>query len=136
MVQMIIFFKCLHYLDEVGAFIYYRMNDTLNELVPTIIFKELVDGHFVDYFKNISEIEINSYIFNCDSMLNDFIKLSENNFIFSATNKLKDKLFIVMISIYQNNGYSIKMRTYKINTEELFSYQFLKLSKYILIKIF
>ena len=124
-----IFFKCLHYLDEVGAFIYYKMNDTLNELVPTIIFKKLIDGHFVDYFENISEIEINSYIFNSDSMLNDFIKLSENNFIFSATNKLKDKLFIVMISIYQNNGYSIKMRTYKINTEELFSYQFFKTIK-------
>lgn len=84
-----IFFKCLHYIDEVGAFIYYKMNDTLNELVPTIIFKNLVDGHFVDYFENISEIEINSYIFNYDSMLNDFIKLSENNFIFSATNNLR-----------------------------------------------
>lgn len=65
------------------------MNDTLNELVPIIIFKNLVDGYFVDYFENISEIEINSYIFNYDSMLNDFIKLSENNFIFSATNNLR-----------------------------------------------
>ena len=124
-----IFFKCLHYLDEVGAFIYYRMNNTLNELVPIIIFKKLVDNHFIDYFENIIEIEINSYIFNYDSMLNDFIKLSENNLIFSATNNLKDKLFIVMISIYQNNGDSIKIRTYKINTVELFSYQFFKTIK-------
>ena len=124
-----IFFKCVHYLDEVGAFIYYKINDTLNELVPTIFFKKLIDKHFVDFFEKITEIEINSYIFNYDSMLNDFIKLSENNFIFSATNNLKDKLFIVMISIYQNNGYSIKIRTYKINTVGLFSYQFFKTIK-------
>lgn len=119
-----IFFKCVHFRDEVGAFIYYKLNNTMNELVPTLIFKKLIDENFVDYFENISEIEINTYIFNSDTMLNDFIKLSENIFIFSATNNLKDKLFIVMISIYQNNGYSIKIRIYKINILELFSYQF------------
>ena len=123
------FFKCVHYKDEVGAFIYYKKNRTMNELVPTIIFKNLIGGHFKDYFEDIPEIEINSYIFNCDSMLNDFIKLSENIFIFSATNNLKDKLFIVMISIYENNGNSIKVRTYTIDTLKLFSYQFFKTIK-------
>ena len=119
-----IFFKCIHYKDEAGAFIYYKTKEESEELYPTFFFKNISSSGFINSFPEISEIIISPYIFQYFTLLNDFIKLSENNFIFSATDKEKFSLFIVMINIFQNNGNMIKIRIYKINTYNLYNYWF------------
>ena len=119
-----IFYKCLHYAGETGIFVYYKLIE--ENVYPTFFFKTITSSEFIDSFPEIPEITIESYILESLTILNDFIKLKEKNFILVSVNEKKDTLFIISLFIFQNNGNKIKIRIYKINLLKLYNYEIYK----------
>ena len=120
-VQTNYFFKCIHYEGNKGIFIYY---DTINDEgpYPIILFKTKIDQDIIDW-NSLSEIKLDSYIFEYSVNLNDLIKISNRTICFSSVSRKKDLLYIVMINIFDNES-KIKIRYYIIRTFQLYNYKF------------
>ena len=117
------FFKCIHFKDEIMVIVYYQYFE--NNLYPIILFKEFnVENQvFENYFsegKYISGIILKRN-FNNHLLLNDFIKLNNNKFVFSTTAEDKEKLYIIVINIFGNK--KVKIRYYSINIYELYHFK-------------
>ena len=116
-----IFFKCIHYQENKGIFIYYdKIND--EGPYPIIIFKTKKDQNIINW-GSLNEIKINSYIFEYNANLNDFIKISNRTICFSSVSPKKEILYIIMINIFDNES-KVKIRYYLIRTFELYNYKF------------
>ena len=117
-----IFFKCIHYQENKGIFIYYdKIND--EGPYPIILFKAKKNQTIINW-DSLTEIKINySYIFEYNANLNDFIKISNEFICFSSVSQEKDILYIVMINIFDNES-KVKIRYYLIRTFELYNYKF------------
>ena len=119
------FFKCIHFKDEIIVMIYYHY--FTNVLNPIIIFKEfnIENQKFENYFSEgpyISGIQIKKTLYN-NLLLNDFIKLNNNKFVFAATVEDKETLYIILINIFGNR--KVKIRYYSIKIYELYHYKLL-----------
>ena len=123
-VNFLIFFKCLHYKDEAGAFVFY-IPDENNEniLYPCFFFKNLTSTEFINSFPEINEIIIDIDDIEIYTYLSDFIKLSENKFVLSTIGPKTKVINIILLNIFQHNGNKIKIRIYKIKTLELYNFQ-------------
>ena len=102
------FFKCVHFYDEIGAFIFYSNEDPP---FATILFKKYCYGSD-SITEQYSRITFNEYFFY-NGTLNDIIKLSDKKIYFVAVSLERTKLYIIYISNYDQN--KIIQRIYEIN---------------------
>jgi hypothetical protein len=95
------FFKSIHFKKEIGIFIYFLADD---ENYPIITIKSCNEetNLFEDY-KHYSRIYINKTTFNSNAMLNDIIKLNDNNICYISCSKDKNYLIIVTLFFYDND---------------------------------
>ena len=119
------FFKCINFKDEIIAIIYYK--NYTNILYPIISFKEfnIENQSFENYFSEgsyISGIKLEKNFCN-NLLLNDFIKLNKDKFVFSAISESKETLYIILINIFGNK--KVKIRYYSIKIYELYHYKIL-----------
>ena len=118
-----IFFKCIHYKDEAGAFVFYTPDENDDDkLYASFFFKNLTSTKFINSFPEINEIIIDIEDLEVYTYLSDFIKLSENKFILSTARLNIMTINIILLSIFQHNGNKIKIRIYKIKTSELYNF--------------
>ena len=116
-----IFFICIHYEAEIGLFLYYDYIDDKGPY-PIITFKEQKSEE-IESINGLNDIQINSYIFNTNLNLNDFINISKDLFCFSSVSEEKEILYIILIKIF-NNKTKVKIRYYVIRTFGLYKYKF------------
>ena len=119
-----VFYKCIHLKGEVGIFIYYELNTESNKFYPTLLFKDYHDNppNINDF--SINKIDIIEYDIEFDPylFLNDLIKINNNKICFCSTNNIiKNKLYIIVLNLYQDNSYQI--RYYLINLENFYGYK-------------
>ena len=112
-----IYYKCIHLKDEIGIFSYFY--NISNKLYPVLLFKEYNNNSISNY--TISEIVLNKIEFNNNLLLNDIIKLTNKKISFLSTSLKRDKLYIVIISLFEEFKY--KIRYYKIEIFEMYNYK-------------
>ena len=114
------FFKCAHFYDEIGVFIYYS-NDNIPYAI--LLFKKYcMNSNSIT--EQYTRIEFNEYSFFYNITLNDIIKVSDKKIYFVAVSLDRTKLYIISIYNYdQNDQNKIIQRIYEINS--------FKYSKYI-----
>ena len=128
-----IFHKCIHLKEEIGIFIYYVKNSQ-NIYFPTLLFRKCQDNPLQIINYSIDNITINSLNIQFDPylLLNDLIKINNNKICFcSFNNEVKNKLYIVLLNLYQYNSYQI--RYYLVNLENLYGFKiglYMKAHKY------
>ena len=113
------FYKCIYLKKEVGVFVYYTKN--INDyFTPHILFKEYQET--TPDIKNFTIPEIILDQLNCFLHLraNDIIRLNENKICFISTVDSKDKLYITLINLYEDQYYLARVYLIKINED----YQF------------
>ena len=118
------FFKCIHYKDEILAIAYYQ--NFTNVLYPIILFKEFnyAEQIFEDYISSESNkngIKLGKKEFCNDILLNDFIKLDDDKFVFSAIVLDKQTIYIIVINIFGEK--KVKIRYYSIKSFELYHFK-------------
>ena len=113
-----IFFKCIHYEEEIGAFLYFNIKD--DNICPFIYFYN-IESVLVEYKASftLDKYQIN---YNTDLNLNDFIKISKEVFCFSTLSENRETLYIIILNIFNYNLFQI--RYYKIETFGLYNYKF------------
>ena len=114
-----IFYKCVHFKGEAGAFIYYEKFVTL-----AIQFKEYKNGEIIDYFKSKSKIQININGFLDSIKLNDMIRIEDSKFCFITISTNNIEIKIMILSNYVDE--KIKIRYYLIKTKNYYLYTFSK----------
>ena len=120
------FHKCIHLTNKVGAFAYF--DNYLNSPRVHILFKEFKDNKFENYLPNsdlisnsivvLKPTDIENYL-----LLNDIVKISDNNICFISTSKNKETIYIVTIKLFGEK--KIKLRYYYLPTFKLYNYKIL-----------
>ena len=80
------FCKCIYLQENAGIFLYYDKNSNKNKIFPYIIIKfyDSNNNKISDYYSSSIEINFNNKIFNYNSLLNDFIKISNYKSCFTT----------------------------------------------------
>ena len=110
------FYKCIYLKEEIGIFAYFYNNS-----YPILLFKEFNHNNspkINDYI--IKEIILNKTHFYSNIMMNDIIKLTNNKICFCSTSEQKDKIYIILINLFDEIKY--KIRYYKIEILQLYNY--------------
>ena len=120
------FAKIFHLKDEIGVYIFFDKNDSLNsEYVPKIFFEELDYSDYILY--DLFEIDCNtslnqghsfiilnandSFILDDCLYCSDAIKINESKFVVILTIKDENNLLICLFDVY-NNYSSLRLRYY------------------------
>ena len=113
-----IFFKCIYYKDEIGAFLYYNING--DNIRPFIYFYNIEAVTF-EYkaFLIFYQYNIN---YNTDLNLNDFMKISDEILCFSTLSDNRETLYIIILNIISFT--MTQIRYYKIETFGLYNFKF------------
>ena len=119
-----IFFKCIHFFEETGAFGFYS-----NDANPLIVFqfkRYLYESNsIIDHFK---QIKIDNYYFSKELLsLNDMIKIEDKKFCFVGVSINKDIFYIISLYNYYEDNFEIKI--YSINTQNLYNFIFSRVLK-------
>ena len=109
------YFKCIHFFDDIGAFIYFNNNP----IYPIIQFKRYSSG-ISSYSSIISLSEYPLFFYN--GTFNDFIKVSDKKIIYVTISLDKLDLYIILINNYHQEKLAI--RIYKTNAISKNSYVF------------
>ena len=122
-----IFFKCVHFYKEIGAFVYYS---TGNSPYATIHFKSycISSNTISDYY---TKFKLDEYSFYYNSTLNDMIKVKDKKIFFVAVSLNKLELYIISIYMYAEE--KLVQRIYKTNSfslNEHYFYNTLRLENY------
>ena len=113
LVHFDLFFKAIHFKNEIGIFIYYT--DIIDEY-PIISLKYCSneDNKFYNY-KNLGNITVDKMSFNIKASLNDIIKLNDNKICYISVSKDKNTLIIVIFNIYNDdNNMMIRYYSYDL----------------------
>ena len=102
-----IFYKCVHFFGEIGAFIYYS-NDNSPKAIISFIKYCHGSNSITPYYNNIT---FTNYSFYYDIILNDVIKVSDKIIFFVALSFNKYDLFIITLNNYYQD--KIIFRKYK-----------------------
>jgi len=113
-----IFFKCIHYKDEIGVFFYYDNND--GYIYPKIFFYYIEAITFEYKSSFIFDKYQNNY--NTSLNLNDLMKISDEEICFSSLSENRETLYIIILNIFDFN--LAQIRYYKIDTFGLYNYKF------------
>ena len=122
-----IFLKGIHFKDDVGSFAFY-INDNSNFKLYISFrkFYETQNSYGSDkYINSVDTIYINKAKFTEYCMLNDFIKFSDNKVCLSTTTESKERLYLVILNLYDNDSKYV-IRYYIIELFQLYHYKFLK----------
>ena len=114
------FFKCAHFYQDIGAFIYYS-----NTNLPYAIleFQRYSDNTIYRYYNTI--ITFSNYSLYYHLILNDIIKVEDKKIIFAAASLNQKELYIT--SIYNYDQDKIVYKIYKINSFAYIGYNFLNI---------
>ena len=126
-----IFFKCIHFFEETGAFGFY--NTDANPLIVFQFKKYLYESNeIIDHFK---QIKIDNYYFSRELLtLSDMIKIEDKKFYFVGVSNNKDIFYIISLYNYYEENFEIKI--YSINTQNLYNFIFSRVLKLTIYKNF
>ena len=112
-----IFFKCIHYKDEIGVFIYYLSESST---YPIISFKQYTPGTGASSYKNYFDlIELNKKTdFNPGTLLNDIIKLSDDKICIASASSSKNLLYLVILNLFEDDT-KMLISYFSVNLMEL-----------------
>ena len=120
------FYKCAHLSGDVGIFAYF---DYYSDIVRAhLLFKQFNNNQFEDFLPDSdlisnSKLLINSTNLSNHLLINDIIKVSDNNIYFCSTLSNKETIYIVNIKIFGDK--KIKLRYYYIPSFKLYNYKIL-----------
>ena len=104
-----VFSKCYNIIDNLAIFIYYTNPNT--KILKLKIGK--IDSDYV--FNEMLTKEISEYTFQIDVLLNDFVKVNEERFIYIGLSESTfDTISLLLFDLY-NNYNNMKIRLYEIN---------------------
>ena len=117
-----IFFKCIHFFDNVGVFAYFT-----NEENPILTFqfkKYSNDTNLIsDFYTKFSELKLENYFFSQSNVsMSDMIKIEDKKFVFVGTSINKDIFYIIII--YNYNEEDFVKRIYCLNNLNLYNFLF------------
>jgi len=97
-----IFFKGIHFKEEIGIFIYY-INSNSN--YPIICFKKYDENSGMKNYSWFGEIslETNYHNFNPGISLNDIVKMSDIRICLASASSDKEKLYLVLLTLFDND---------------------------------
>ena len=115
------FFKCTHYMLEIGAFLYYNNDNDPKAVIAFCQFNSETGCVSIE-----KSIEFKNYNFNYNDLLNDIVKLSEGKIFFAAASKDVKSLYIVSIhnDPADNTSHYYIERIYYINSFIYIDYYF------------
>ena len=127
-----IFYKGILFDGTICIFIYYKYFIGSN---PILSMKEyyFANTSMINY-KNFGKVEIEANGFNRNYMLNDIIKIENNNILFASSSEDREKLYLVVLNIFDQTEINIKY--YKINIFESHNHKFYKTIKLSMFKNF
>ena len=116
-----LFSKCIHFKDNIGAFIYFINKDSK----PKLIFKELIipsdpnsDLNLVDFFSSIIINKNNKFSLGNEYLFNNIIKKNENTIFYINTKRESETIIIVLIR-FLNDYNNLSLLYYEIKIKEL-----------------
>ena len=119
-----IFYKCIHFKKEIGAFIYFL---SANDYYPIFTFKEYLSennqNQFQDY-NSCGKIYIDKYKLFYKHMLNDIIKINDNKVCYVSPSNDKEILYIIFLNFSQDDT-KITTKYFMINMFSLYNHKFL-----------
>jgi len=116
-----IFYKCIHFNREAGAFSYYEYNENyVDNIILAIQFKEYKNGEIIDYFNSKSKIQIDINGFKYSVKLNDMIKIEDSKFCFITISTDYIEMKIIILSNYVEE--KIRIRYYLIQMKNYYLY--------------
>ena len=119
-----IFFKCIHFFEEVGAFGYFTNDDN-----PIIAFQfkqySDVNNSINDYYRTFSQIKIENYFFNREYVTScDMIKANDKKFYFTGFSINKDIIYI--ISLFNYNEENFINRVYSVKIKDFYNFSIIQ----------
>ena len=121
--DLYLFFSCIHFEEEVGAFSFYKYSQYINgsELqFPYIFFKKFTTK-FENLFSNNNDIILDKYQFYGKTTFNDFQKISNKKICYISVSENFQIIYIVLLNIFTSIE-QIKVKYYSINAYELYHY--------------
>ena len=121
------FIKCIHLNEENGIFSFYKTTNSYSTTMvkhPVILFKTFNNNKLIDYISQ--EIILDKKEFNMESAFNDLIRVNENKVCFISTSENKDKMFIVLLSLYGTSNKNVGIRYYTVDTFSVYTFKFYK----------
>ena len=116
-----IFFKCIHFKEEIGIFAYYSSVDDVNPYISLKIF----ENSQINDYKDISKFILNEYQLLYYHKLNDLIKISDTKICYAGCSVDKTILYIIMITLYDNDS-KVIIRYYSVNMYSSYNKKFYK----------
>jgi hypothetical protein len=92
-----IFFKCIHFKGEIGAFIYFKTNNDPN---PFFTLKEVTSHNRVEKYFNEDKTYTIDGDFYKNSKMNDLKKMNDYQICYVSTNEAKKKINIIIFNLY------------------------------------
>ena len=120
------FYKCVHLVDKVGVFAYF--DNYSNSVRVHLLFKEFDNNRFKNYLPNSDLVSDSKIILKptdiaSNLLLNDIVKISDNNVCLTATSSDKETIYIITVKIFGEK--QIKIRYYYIPSFKLYNYKIL-----------
>ena len=110
------FYKCVHFIGEAGAFLYFNSNNNIE-----IQFKQYIPERIINYFTYIESISItnNNYINNLK--LNDMTRLDDKKFCIILLNNDYTEIDLFIVNNYIDE--KIKIRHFNIKNNNLYNFK-------------
>ena len=112
----LIYYKCIHFFADIGAFIYFNNNP----IYPIIEFKRYKTDNTISSY--LGKIKFDDYSFFYNTTGNDFIKVSDKNIIYITLSVDKLYLYIILINNFDETKFT--QRVYKNNNILCHEYYF------------
>ena len=115
-----LFFKCIHLKDDIGAFVYF----TIDNSKPLLQIKKLNGNNLQNYLTEKNEIDINKESISISSKFNynDLIRLNDTKFAFITVTDDDNVFYNLLLFIFElfDNDQKIENRLYKIPFNDLY----------------
>ena len=108
-----IFYKCIHFVDNVGVFLYFNTDGKI-----CIIFKEFISNNFDDYFTSseLNPIQIDNNDYSDNVQKSDLVKIKDRKFCYLTIKKNEEELHIFIFNNFVGEQFII--RHYALKTFE------------------
>ena len=107
------FFKGIHFKNEIGFFSYFKDNENN----PTFCLYNINYNNSLTIYKSYRDIKFTKGTFYNYHMLNDLIKLNNNNICFLGASSNRKEINILIFYFYDDDNF-MNIRYYKINIWE------------------
>ena len=112
-----IFFKCIHFKDEIGVFMYYL---STSSTYPIISFKKYTASSGASSYRNyFDSIELNKKTdFNPGTLLNDIMTISDDKICIASSSLNKNLLYLVILNLF-NDDTKMLISYYSVDLNDL-----------------